>query len=833
MPRRKVVGTGVAPDEVAAIKQSMTDHLLYTVGKDAQNATSRDWYIAAAYAMRDRLVERWRETRRAYRQQDAKRVYYLSMEFLIGRTLTNSMINLGLYDAFRQATEDLGYDLDELQGWEVEPALGNGGLGRLAACLVDSMATLGIPGFGYGIRYEFGMFTQHIEGGWQIEAPENWLRYGNPWEFQRPGVIYPVHFGGRVVQYKDANGRLRHHWVDTEEVMAMAYDVPVPGFGGHTVNDLRLWAAKSTREFDLKYFNAGNYIEAVKDKSESESLSKVLYPSDSTERGKELRLRQEYFFVSASLQDILARYRKLHRTFDALPDRVAVQLNDTHPAMVVPELMRILIDEYHLDWDRAWDLTRRTCAYTNHTLLPEALETWPVEMFERLLPRHLDIIYEINHRFLNDVRHRWPGDGEVLRRMSLIEEIGGRRVRMGHLAFVGSHKVNGVAEIHTELMKSTIFADFEHFQPGKILCVTNGVTPRRWLLSANPGLAQLISSRIGDGWITDLSELAGLLPFAEDAEFLRQLSAIKRADKVRLGSVIEQRLGVPINVDSMFDVQVKRIHEYKRQLLNLLHVVAHYERIRLNPMAQVVPRTVIIGGKAAPGYAMAKLIIKLINDVADVVNNDPAVGNKLKLIFIPNYNVSTAELIMPAADLSEQISTAGTEASGTGNMKMSMNGALTVGTWDGANVEICEEVGEDNMFLFGLKAHEVANLRREGYDPWRHINGDDELRQVLDMIGGGYFSPEQPDRFRPIVESLTTGGDHFLLCADYGSYARVQHQADALFARPEEWMRKVVLNIAKMGKFSSDRTVHDYIRGVWFAELGTTKVERSEASAAQ
>ncbi len=819
MSRRSVAPAGpVSAETVAAIKQSMSDHLLYTVGKDTYNATSRDWFIATAFAMRDKLVERWMRTVRNYYDRDAKRVYYLSMEFLIGRTLTNSMINLGLYDAFKEACEQLGYDFDELQGWEVEPALGNGGLGRLAACLVDSMATLGIPGFGYGIRYEFGMFTQHIEQGWQVESPENWLRYGNPWEFQRPGVIYPVRFGGRVVHYKDPDGRFHHHWVDAEEVMAMAFDVPVPGYGGETVNNLRLWSAKSTREFNLKYFNQGNYIESVRDKNESENLSKVLYPSDSTARGKELRLKQEYFFVAASLQDILARFRKTHRSFDMLPERVAIQLNDTHPALVVAELMRVLVDDHHLDWERAWDLTRRTCAYTNHTLMSEALETWPVEMFERLLPRHLDIIYEINHRFLNAVRHKWPGDLDVLRRMSLVDEHDGRRVRMAHLAFIGSHRVNGVAEIHTELMKSTIFADFEHFQPGKIVCVTNGVTPRRWLVAANPGLSELISRHIGDGWVTDLSELAKLVPMAEDAAFRAEFADIKRANKLRLANVIEQRLGVPVDVDSLFDVQVKRMHEYKRQLLNLLHVITRYLRIKANPSLQVVPRTVIIGGKAAPGYFMAKLIIKLVNDIADVVNNDPAVGTKLKLIFVPNYNVSTAEMIMPAANLSEQISTAGTEASGTGNMKLSMNGALTIGTWDGANVEICEEVGEENMFLFGLKAHEVAKVRREGYDAWRAYQDNPELRQVLDMLRDGYFSPEQPDRYRPIFDSLTVGGDFYMLNADYADYIATQERVDKLYRDTEEWNRQAVLNVARMGKFSSDRTVADYARDIWFED---------------
>ncbi|MBF0306534.1 MAG: glycogen/starch/alpha-glucan phosphorylase [Alphaproteobacteria bacterium] len=813
-PSKAAGPLSVAADK-AEIRQSMANHLLYSVGKDPLNATSRDWFLAAAFAVRDRLIERWMQTMRSYYDQDAKRVYYLSMEFLIGRTLGNSMINLGLFEAFRDAVSDLGYDLDELQGWEVEPALGTGGLGRLAACLLDSMATLDLPGYGYGIRYEFGMFTQHVEQGWQVEAPENWLRYGNPWEFPRPGVIYPVRFGGQVVEYRDAEGRTRHQWINTEEVMAMAFDVPVPGFGGGTVNNLRLWSAKSTREFNLRYFNAGNYMEAVRDKNESENLSKVLYPSDSTSRGKELRFRQEYFFVSASLQDILARFRKSHGSFDMLPGRVAIQLNDTHPAMVVAELMRVLVDDHHYDWHRAWDITKRTCAYTNHTLLPEALETWPVELFERVLPRHLGIIYQINHEFLNDVRHRWPGDMDVLRRMSMISEDDDRRVRMAHVALVGSHKVNGVAEIHTELMKSTIFADFERFEPGKINCKTNGITPRRWLLSANHGLAELITHHIGPDWVTNLDHLRKLEPFAEDPEFRARFAAVKRVNKVRLGHIVEQRLGVDVNVESMFDVMVKRMHEYKRQLLNLLHVVSRYNRIRANPTADYVARTVIIGGKAAPGYAMAKLILKLINDVADVVNNDPLVGDKLKLVFVPNYNVSTAEMIIPGANLSEQISTAGTEASGTGNMKLALNGALTIGTWDGANVEICEEVGEENMFLFGLTAHEVARLRRDGFDARKALDDNPDLRQVLEMIGGGYFSPDQPDRFRPIVDTLTVAGDYYLLTADYADYCATHLRADEMFRQPDEWNRRAILNVARMGKFSSDRTVREYAEDIW------------------
>jgi len=805
-------------DDVESIKYSLSSHLLYTVGKEPVNATARDWFMAAAHTVRDRVTEHWMPTLNRYYQEDSKRVYYLSMEFLIGRTLVNSLINLGIYENVRTAIAELGQDFEEIAAWEVEAALGNGGLGRLAACLLDSMATIGVAGFGYGIRYDYGMFTQHVDHGWQVESPENWLRYGNPWEFPRPGVIYPVRFGGRVIHFRDVLGQTRSQWVDAEEVMAMAYDVPVPGYGAKVVNNLRLWSAKSTREFDLRYFNAGNYIEAVRDKNESETLSKVLYPSDMTDWGKELRFKQEYFFVAASIQDILARFRKSHASWDKLPDKVAMQLNDTHPALVVAELMRVLVDEHQIEWDRAWDITQRCCAYTNHTLLPEALETWSLDLFQRVLPRHLEIVFQLNHEFLQAVRYRHPGDIELLRRVSLIDESGGdRRVRMAHLAVIGSHKVNGVAAIHTGLMKSTIFSDFEHLSPGKITNKTNGVTPRRWLLAANTALSKLITARIGDSWITDLDQLRKLEPLAEDPVFRKEFAAVKLANKQALASVMSQRLGLEIDVNSLFDVQVKRIHEYKRQLLNLLHVVTRYQRIRANPMLNPVPRTVIIGGKAAPGYITAKLIIKLVNDIAEVVNNDPAVGSKLKVVFIPNYNVSTAELVMPAAELSEQISTAGTEASGTGNMKMSMNGALTVGTWDGANVEICEEVGEENMFLFGLTAQEVARLRRDGYDAVAAVRADKELAQALDMIGSGFFSSDQPDRYRSLVDNLTVHGDHYLLTADYQLYLAAQERVDQTYRDPEEWTRKAILNVARMGKFSSDRTVREYATEIWEA----------------
>ncbi len=799
--------------DVAGIRRSLSNRLVYSIGKDPLTATDRDWFYAAAAVVRERLIERWMETMRSYYREDTKRVYYLSMEFLMGRTLVNSILNIGCDDTFRKAMLELGIELEKVRELEYDAALGNGGLGRLAACFLDSMATLGIPGYGYGIRYEYGMFNQRIENGWQVEHPDNWLRYGNPWEFPRPEVLYQVKFHGRVVSYADDKGRLRHHWVDTDDVMAMAYDYPIPGYGSGTVNNMRLWAAKATRDFDLRYFNEGNYIKAVEDKNASENLSKVLYPDDTTEMGRELRLKQQYFFVCASLQDILYRYRKQHEGFDALPEKVAIQLNDTHPSIAIAELMRVLVDLHDLPWEHAWDITRRTFAYTNHTLMPEALETWPVALFERVLPRHLQIIYEINRRFLDEVMHRYPGDIDLLRRVSLIDETQGRRVRMAHLAIVGSHKVNGVAAIHTELMRQTIFADFHRLWPDRIVNMTNGITPRRWLNQANPGLSKLISARIGKSWITALTELERLAPLAEDAGFRQDFAAVKRANKIRLARMIEDRLKIRVDPASLFDVQIKRIHEYKRQLLNVLHVITLYNRIRAG--ADVVPRTVIFGGKAAPGYAMAKRIIKLINDVADIVNRDPAVGDRLKVVFIPNYDVSTAEDIIPAAELSQQISTAGTEASGTGNMKLALNGALTIGTLDGANVEIRNEVGAENIFIFGLTTDEVARLRAEGYSPWDHYHGNAELRAVLDMLRDGYFSPDDADRHKPVFDALTHGGDPYLLLADYASYIECQQRVDALYRQPEVWTRKAILNVAHMGKFSSDRTIREYAQTIW------------------
>ncbi len=636
-----------------SIKRSLENVLTYAIGKDHFTATHRDWFHSAAISARDRLTERWMETMRSYYQADAKRVYYLSLEFLTGRLLSSSLLNLGFYDACREALVDLGLELERIRELENDAALGNGGLGRLAACFLDSMATLNIPGYGYGIRYEYGMFTQRIENGFQVEHPDNWLRYGNPWEFPRPEVLYPVHFGGRVVEYRDDRGNLRHHWVDTEDLMAMAFDTPVPGYGTDTVNNMRLWSAKATRDFNLKYFNEGNYIKAVEEKNESENLSKVLYPDDTTQMGRELRLKQQYFFVCATLQDILRRLTKHHAGIEELPNKVAIQMNDTHPSIAVPELMRILLDVHHLEWDQAWDITRRTISYTNHTLMPEALETWPVKIFGEILPRHLQIIYEINRRFLDDVRHRYPGDADLVRRVSLIDEEAGRRVRMANLSIVGSHRVNGVSQIHTELMKDTIFADFERLSPGKIINITNGITPRRWLHQANPGLSRLITSRMGGCWLRNLACLAELRNLAADASFRQEFRRVKEENKKRLAESIEARVRTRVNPSTLFDIHAKRIHEYKRQLLNLLHVVTRYNRIRAGRAGNMVPRTVIFGGKAAPGYAMAKLIIKLIHDVADVVNNDPKIGDLLKVVFLPNYNVSNAEKIIPACDLSE------------------------------------------------------------------------------------------------------------------------------------------------------------------------------------
>jgi glycogen phosphorylase len=804
--------------EDTLIKHDVVDRLTYLVGKNPVTANKRDWFNAAAYVVRDHMVDHWMSTTRNYYCHDVKRVYYFSLEFLMGRTLMNSLLNLNLDEPTRTALNAIGVEMDDIRSMEYDAGLGNGGLGRLAACFLDSMATLNLPGFGYGIRYEYGMFMQTIEDGRQIEHPDNWLRYGNPWEFPRAEVLYPVNFNGRVVEYINDKGVICHGWEDYDNVMAMAFDTPIPGYGTSTVNKIRLWSAKSTRDFDLGHFNEGNYIKAVEGKNETENISKVLYPNDTTSMGKELRLKQQYFFVCASLQDVLRRHKIQHESLENLPSKVAIQLNDTHPSIAIPELMRVLVDLHHMEWKQAWDISVRTFSYTNHTLMPEALETWPVPMFEKILPRHMQIIYEINQRFLNDVMHQHPGDIEMMRRMSIIDESGDKRIRMSHLAIVGSHKVNGVAQIHTDLMKQTIFADFDRFYPGKIVNMTNGITPRRWLNQANPRLAKLISTHIGCKWIKDLKLLKQLTTLADDEAFCTEFASAKRANKERFAAFMLKNYKISINIDSLFDVQIKRMHEYKRQLLNLLHVVTLYNRIRRQPEAEYVARTVIFGGKSAPGYAMAKLIIKLINDVADIVNNDPVIGDRLKVVFVPNYNVSSAEIIIPSADLSEQISTAGTEASGTGNMKLALNGALTIGTLDGANVEIRDEVGEENIFIFGLTTDEVARLREAGYNPGDYYDSNKELREVLDMIGSGFFSLDEPNRFKPIIDSLLHHGDHYLLLADYASYIACQLKVEAAYRNQQEWVRKSILNVANMGKFSSDRTILQYAEKIWDAK---------------
>jgi starch phosphorylase len=807
--------------EVKDLKQKILEHLHYTIAKHPQSATDRDWYNAIAYTLKDSMTERWMATMNEYYEQDSKRIYYLSLEFLIGRTLVKNMLNLGIYDKCSDALAELGVSQDRIAELEPDPALGNGGLGRLAACFLDSMATLNLPGYGYGIRYEYGMFYQRLHNGFQFEQPDNWLRYENPWEFPRAELLYKVHFGGHVVEYQDEQERKAYHWQDTWDVMAMAYDTPVPGYATQTVNNMRLWAAKSSRDFNLQHFNDGNYIKAVEEKNYSENLSKVLYPDDRTQKGKELRLRQEYFFVSASIQDIIRRYfvDVNHKDIRGLADKVAIQLNDTHPALAIPELLRLLIDRYHLSWEEAWDISVRIFAYTNHTLLPEALEVWPVSLFERLLPRHLMIIYDINHHFLKEVSYRYPGDIEALRRMSIIGEEGEKHVRMANLAIVGSHKVNGVAQLHTHLMKKTIFADFNRFFPGRIINKTNGITPRRWLYEANPALKDLISRQIKVDWVRDLSQLKQLIPLAENDEFCLEFQSVKRSNKLKLTAYIKKKWGIEVNPDSMFDVQIKRLHEYKRQLLNLLYVITCYNRIRANPKIDVVPRTVIFAGKAAPGYMIAKLIIKLINNVAEVINHDPVIAGRLKVIFIPNYNVSKAVRIIPAADLSEQISTAGMEASGTGNMKLALNGALTIGTLDGANIEIREEVGEENIFIFGLTAEGVAKLRQDGYNAWDYYHRHSELKQVLDMISSGYFSRNEPLLFQPIIDSLTKSNDYFMVLADYADYILCQQRVDELYRQPKEWTRKAILNVANMGKFSSDRTIKEYAEEIWDVKL--------------
>jgi len=797
--------------DVPGIVESFAENMMYAVAKDEFTAIELDVYHALAYAVRDRLMERWFLTQDAYYRSDAKRVYYLSMEFLPGRLLLNNILSLGAHPAYARAIEKLGYDLADIAEREVDPGLGNGGLGRLAACFIDSASALALPFFGYGIRYEYGIFRQRIKDGQQVEAPDNWLRYGNPWEIARPDSLIPIQLYGRTITFRDEAGDVRTDWVDTEDVYAMAYDIPVPGYRNDTVNSLRLWSARSTREFDLATFNAGDYVHAVEDKTRSENISKVLYPPDDQLAGKELRLKQQYFFVSATLQDVLRRFKKKdRRRWEELPDKVAIQLNDTHPAVAIPGLMRLLVDREKLDWERAWEITQAVCGFTNHTVLPEALEAWPLAIFGKLLPRHLQIIQEIDRRFRSRVRSRFPGDDARVERTAILGGEDGGVVRMSHLAIVGSHAVNGVSKIHTEILKTDTFRDFHELFPGRFRNKTNGVTPRRWLLKCNPGLASLITEAIGDKWITNLDELARLRTVLQDASFREHWKAVKRANKAQLSSTCGRLYGFVFDPEAMLDVQVKRIHEYKRQVLNALHVLALRQRIR-DGVDAGPPRTVLFGGKAAPGYAMAKLVIRFLNALAEAVNGDPAMAGRLSVFFFPNYGVSCAEKIFPAGDLSEQISTAGYEASGTGNMKAALNGAVTIGTLDGANIEILEAVGKENIFIFGKTADEIRALRTAGDDPKSHVAASAELQRAIAGIPG--LPGAENGAFMPIVDELL-GRDRFFNCADFAPYVATQDRAAKVFGT-DPWTRMSILNVAAMGPFSSDRAVREYAEEIW------------------
>ena len=798
------------------IKDSILNNLLTLQGRDPERSGSTDVYKALAYAVRDIMVKKWIATQKSYYKAGEKRVYYLSLEFLIGRSLVSSMLNLGIFEAAKEALAELGYDIDRISNEEEDAGLGNGGLGRLAACFMDSIATLKIPAYGYGIRYEYGLFTQRLVDGYQVESPDNWLQYGTPWEFERRMPLFPVQFYGNVVTELDKNGNYRARWVNAQHVMAVPCDMLVPGYDNDHVINMRLWTAKASRELDLNYFGQGDYINAVQSKVSSETISKVLYPPDHNLAGQELRLKQQYFFVAATFQDILRRYRKSNRDFSNFPNAVAVQLNDTHPAIAIPELMRILLDSEGLSWEKSWDICVRTFGYTNHTLMPEALEKWSVDLMGRVLPRHLQIIYEINQRFLEHVAQEYPGDTGKLRNMSLIEEGEVKKIRMAHLAVVGSHSINGVAALHSELLKTRLFPDFYRMYPERFNNKTNGITPRRWLLQANPRLAELIGDKIGDGWITDLDQLRRLEPFTEDAAFRARWREIKHANKKSLADYIRKVLKVEVSPDTLFDVQVKRIHEYKRQLLNALHVIYLYQQMLRHPEQTFAPRTVVFAGKAAPSYWRAKLIIKLINSLGEVINNDPRVDRLLKVVFLPNYTVSQAEIIIPAADLSEQISTAGTEASGTGNMKFALNGALTIGTLDGANIEILEEVGKDNIFIFGMTAEEVEfeklTLSRT---PENICRANPAIREVMDSIASGTFSRGDKKLFQPLVEILMNPHDQFLLLLDFESYIACQDRVCELYLDKESWTKKSILNVARMGKFSTDRTIRQYSEEIW------------------
>lgn len=801
------------------IAQDFAEHLKYSQDADMYHTTQEGRYTALALTVRDRIIHQWNQSRKTQRKKSAKRVYYLSLEFLMGRAMTNNIINLGIEEEVRKALSSLGYTYEELSEVEPDAGLGNGGLGRLAACFLDSLATLEIPAYGYGIRYNYGIFRQQIKNGWQAEQPDNWLRDGNPWEVIRPDVVYPVQFGGEVQVIRE-HGRDQFKWSGSEIVQGIAYDTPIIGYGCKTVNTLRLWSAKSPDEFNFHEFNDGDYTEAVRSKISAENLSQVLYPNDTLYMGKELRLKQQYFFVACSLADIVRRFKREKQNWATFPSFAAIQLNDTHPSLAVPEMMRILLDEENLDWDQSWDITVRTMGYTNHTLMPEALEKWSLPMLQKILPRHLQIIYEINHRFLQQAVAYFPLQPQVLSKISIIEESNPKQVRMANLAIVGSHSTNGVAELHSQLLKKSMFPQFNLIYPDRFNNKTNGITQRRWLLASNPNLASLITSAIGDGWITDYSQIAKLETFSKDTNFLSDFEKIKQDNKIRSAAFLKQESNLIINPNSFFDVQVKRIHEYKRQLLNALNILLIYTDLKNGGEAtkEMEHTTFLFGGKAAPGYVNAKLIIKLINNIAKVINADPATKDKLAVHFMPNYRVSMAELIIPATNLSEQISTAGTEASGTGNMKFMANGALTIGTMDGANVEIAEEVGSENMFIFGHTEEQIAKLSL-GYDPFSRVMADEQIKRIVDLLFSGYFNVNEPNIFEPLRRSLFEEGDRYYHFADLGMYRDAHRMARELYKSDKmEWNRRAVLNISASGKFSSDRTIAQYAKDIWDIE---------------
>ena len=803
--------------------ESMANHIEFSQCKNRYTAEDFDIFRSFALSIRDRLVEFWNDTQQTYHRKKCKQVYYLSLEYLIGRSLKNNLLNLGISDAGEDAIRKIGYDLEEIQELEHDAGLGNGGLGRLAACFLESMATLELPAHGYGIRYEFGIFKQQFENGAQVEAPDNWLEEGYPWEIPRWEVVYPVHFFGQVKEIINKKGKSKRAWVETEEVLAMAYDVPIAGYGNHTVNNLRLWSAKPSKSFDFQLFNSGDYIQAVEETQRSGTISKVLYPNDQGFSGKELRLKQQYFFVAASLQDIIRRFKTHSENFESFPEHVAIQLNDTHPSIAIPELMRIFVDEEDLEWNEAWSITTRVFAYTNHTVLPEALERWSVDLMGRLLPRHLEIIYEINDLFLESVKKQFPDDADLLRRISFIEENDHKQIRMPYLSIVGSHTINGVAELHTELLKTTVFKDFYKLFPERFQNKTNGITPRLWLRNVNPELSKIITAKIGDGWITELQQLRQLEAFADEPEFQQSWRSVKRLKKEQLAYWLKQNGGISIDPESLFDVQIKRIHEYKRQLLNILHVIFLYNQMLEHPELPFVPRTFLFGGKAAPGYYMAKLIINLANDVARVVNHDPAMHGRLKVVFVPNYNVSVAEKMIPATDISQHISTAGTEASGTGNMKFILNGALILGTMDGANIEIAEEVGAENIFTFGMSSDEVRSLAKSGYNPRVSYQHNPGLREALSMINTGYFNRDKPHLYNDLYNSLVIE-DKYMLLEDFASYVECQQRVIKTWQDPDKWTRMSILNTAASGKFSSDRTIAEYAKDIWELEPVTVEL---------